>query len=626
MATKVYMGVQQNSWGNDGDRITNLRGSLEATYQFGAEEYLASSTLDADTNTVAGPNAGIECTNGLGDLPCNFTTPGLSAPVTISGTVTLNIWASESAAGANTAINVLLERIGPDFKPISTILKTTRVTELGTSSALANFTDTPTSTDLDKGDRIRITVFGDDAGTMAAGFTFSANIGSNVANEGADGDSWVQFTEDLTFMHGVEFRDSGTQAFDATSSWSFTTTPAGVEEDDIMLAWIAWDSTGTTINSVPSGWALLVGTTVVTPMSAALYWKRAGPSEAGPYVWGFSGSSTGGIAIVAYSGCSTVDPFGPSDVKADASAVTTHTTPNLTPSAAENWPFILRVHCIALNLAATATPQFTTWNNGELERVDAELSGSFMELGVGDGADPNLLTTPQTTSTSIDSVTSSRGITASVHLTPRQYDEILYFTTVASDVEVGVVEKELWETRGDGVDTCVTNTVTGWTAPIQATDSAGGTTIEWYTPQLEAVTLQGPVFTNVWAHETPANRFSSVRIELAVVDADGTNESVWCSSGGGNQGDGRLSSGTGRYNFILTADDKAVTEGQRLRVRVLADDRSTLAMVSGGTQTFSYDGVTFNANGDSWIALPVDLVEFNPLQLITPGRTLSWVS
>ena len=61
------------------------------------------------------------------------------------------------------------------------IVRSTRVTELATSRAANNFTTGMTSggytgQTLNRGDRLRIRVFGDDAGTMAAGFTFNARL------------------------------------------------------------------------------------------------------------------------------------------------------------------------------------------------------------------------------------------------------------------------------------------------------------------------------------------------------------------------------------------------------------------------------------------------------------------
>ena len=124
--------------------------------------------------------------------------------MTISGTITGNIWAAENNMSANVAINVIVDMIRANAtatrnsNTMVQIAKSTFGTEMAvTTRAANNFTVTPTSTRVNRGDRLRVRVFGDDAGTMATGFTFNASY--NGTSAAADGDSYVTFTENFTF-------------------------------------------------------------------------------------------------------------------------------------------------------------------------------------------------------------------------------------------------------------------------------------------------------------------------------------------------------------------------------------------------------------------------------------------
>lgn len=151
------------------------------------------------TATVAGATAGVEVNHRTApNARLDWLSDPLSADFTISGTVTLNIWSSESSMNANVAINVQIDRINGNDGVVTSVLTTARVTEVAiTTRAANNFTATPTSTNFLRGDRIRIRVFGDDAGTMGSGFTFDMSYNGTTA--AADGDSYVTFTENLTF-------------------------------------------------------------------------------------------------------------------------------------------------------------------------------------------------------------------------------------------------------------------------------------------------------------------------------------------------------------------------------------------------------------------------------------------
>ena len=75
----------------------------------------------------------------------------------------------------------------------------------------------------------------------------------------------------------------------------------------------------------------------------------------------------------------------------------------------------------------------------------------------------------------------------------------MYLTDTASAVSTASVDREAWTSRGAGVQTDVRNTAAGWTAPLQLTDTAGGTVVDWFTRPLTAFTLTGMAVANLRA-------------------------------------------------------------------------------------------------------------------------------
>lgn len=346
---------------------------------------LASSA----TATVAGPTTGVEA---IDTTPIQFISDPVSADVTISGTITFNIWAAESSMNANVAINVQVDKIAADGT-ITSIVKSARTTEVAiTTRAVNNFTATPgAGVTVNKGERIRVRVFGDDAGTMGSGFTF--NFSCHAASAGIDGDTYVTFTETISFV---------------------------------------------------------------------------------------------------------VNPTG------------------------------------------------TT----------------------------------------------------------------LRLTDVASDVSTSSVDREAWTDYGLGVQTDIVNTASGWTNPIQLTDTAGGTVVDWFTRRLNAFTLSGHASFDCNAVASAAATAAGLCVEVARVDEDGTNAVVWATwmqkmeTNSGVFTEGAVNSVKQNISVMLSGDDLAISDGQRLRIRIYIDDSSNAPMVTGRTVTVYYAGTS--ASGDDIANIRLD--------------------
>jgi len=189
---------------------------------------------------------------------------------------------------------------------------------------------------------------------------------------------------------------------------------------------------------------------------------------------------------------------------------------------------------------------------------------------------------------------------------------VIYPTDTTSDVSTAAVDREAWTSRGAGVQNDVVNATSGWVTPIQLTDTAGGTVVDWWSRKLAAFTLGGRVDVNLRGLASIDSAGSAgARVELAVCASDGTGCTDWAGANAG-------------YNFftteevrplLLAGDDLAVSDQQRLRLRLLIDDApstaqgTAAAMGPGRTVTMFYAGTSGGASGDSFLTFTQTLSE-----------------
>lgn len=161
------------------------------------DDVRGKSAVSRITTTTAG-GTNIQVTDNVGGVALTwFSEPLL--PVTISGTVTINLHGFESVATVNAGFGFMLERARADGNVLGTIITDTvipsaGITELGISDTLITGTYTPTSTAIKIGDRFKLTVKIRNVGTMAAG---TATLSFGAASGGSTGDSFLTFTEDI---------------------------------------------------------------------------------------------------------------------------------------------------------------------------------------------------------------------------------------------------------------------------------------------------------------------------------------------------------------------------------------------------------------------------------------------
>lgn len=192
-ATQLYLrdSVPSINPGSDEERdLTFTRGSSVVSY-----------AKDTGTGgTVTPPTPVTQFTKVSGGTNQIWYTPPLNG-VTISGTVTFNLWAAEQTVAVNSTITAELLRADNSgailLPPIASVVSGRP--ELTTSPAQNNWTVTPASTTLSLGDRLAVRVYIDDAGgSMASSKTVTMDIGGATA--GADGDAYVQTTEAVSLQ------------------------------------------------------------------------------------------------------------------------------------------------------------------------------------------------------------------------------------------------------------------------------------------------------------------------------------------------------------------------------------------------------------------------------------------
>ena len=196
MATTAYF-TSGTAPVSRGENTAKMSGSTSGWVPLAFSESRGSGVVSNDVATVAGPTSGVEIDDAT--APLEWISNPVDQDVTIAGAITFNLRAAESNMSANAAINARIERLDSTGAVVSTVVTTDRTTELGTSEAAENFTKTPTSTNMLKGDRLRVTVFADDSSTtMATGFTVTFWYAGTSG--GASGDSFVSFSETFGFI------------------------------------------------------------------------------------------------------------------------------------------------------------------------------------------------------------------------------------------------------------------------------------------------------------------------------------------------------------------------------------------------------------------------------------------
>jgi hypothetical protein len=516
------------------------------------------TTAISDFRTsIVGSTTGLEAWQG-GTSPTEFISEPLDRDVTISGTVTVNLWGLESSMNANAALGVIIERLDSKGARVSTIAQGIATAELGTAAAVNNFTLTPTSTNMLRGDRFRVRAYFDDAPatTMASGFTLTFRFDGLAA---ADGDSYIQFTEDFGFMAGPSTLVSQVSGTGNNIVFGTTSTITAVAQSFQLTA-------GASIGSVTVRLSNFGASNPTGDFLAEIRTDNAGvPSST------VLGSGTMPNASYTAPGFNTITLTSPSGV---LTASTTY------------WLVLSEVGGGA-NLATWSRAASNIYASGAPKRFE---SGAWVDNPTNPTFDHVFTLISQDYTTPLGST--------------------LYLTDSASAVDPNGSThdaKDAWTSRGGGVVSASSNPVAGPAAPVLARVNASGNFLEWFTRGLSAFTLSGLIQCNIRALEVNAGNNCAVGCEIAICATDGTSPVIWGESLDGVE----LGTSEAAMTFLVAGDDVAVTAGQRLRIRVYWDDAPSVAMSLVNSNTLFYAGTTASASGDTYIVLPQTVTEFS---------------
>jgi hypothetical protein len=203
-ATKVFLHDASSTIQQSGDFVFRLANSTQG-----------SSKVTAVINSITGgltghywpiSTTGYIMTKTAGGTKTIWVSAPLSSAVTISGTITPNLWGLESAAQCNCGARYEVLRWSVAAGGIVSSLGISTdggLTEWGTSAAVRTApTLTPTSTTFAAGDRIVIVIYNDDGNgvTENSGRIWTLDYD---AGTGVDGDTYLSFMETISFSADV---------------------------------------------------------------------------------------------------------------------------------------------------------------------------------------------------------------------------------------------------------------------------------------------------------------------------------------------------------------------------------------------------------------------------------------
>jgi|KBSMisStaDraftv2_1062788.scaffolds.fasta_scaffold06274_2 hypothetical protein len=275
--------------------------SLSQAYGYANTTASVLAFTTSVTNTTASGTS-IQWTKTAGGTQLKWISPPLAAPVTISGTVTMNVWAFEDNALANATVAFTVKRLAGGVEGSSLLTDSTLGSELGTSVAVKNWTASPASTTFSTGDRI--VLIGDivNVGTMAAAHSVTVDYGGKTG--AADGDSWVQFTENLSFTAEPEFIQQA--ACGANTTNSIPCTFAGVNATgNTLVVFTGWQNQSLTASYTDSAGNTYTGVTGGGPTD----WTYGGTIPVRFQAF-YANNITGGSAITVTEHFSSAAPEG----------------------------------------------------------------------------------------------------------------------------------------------------------------------------------------------------------------------------------------------------------------------------------------------------------------------------
>ena len=188
-------------------------------------------------------------------------------------------------------------------------------------------------------------------------------------------------------------------------------------------------------------------------------------------------------------------------------------------------------------------------------------------------------------------------------------------------------ERRLSPLRGSASVTYTKSTLTGAVTPptsaTQFTRAAGGAVQTWYTLPLDAVTIVSSVTFNIRAWESATAANATITAVLYRADSAGVLISTMATALIPRT---ELGTAEAAQTWTRQPAPTALSNGDRLALRLYIDDGDAVTMVSGRSVYVALGGATANAAGDSWLQLLEELRPARPASLSVTGVTAAQVS
>lgn len=234
MATKLFL----KQFNNSGPGLT--------AYKYASLTQSVLAFITSVTRTTASGTK-IQATDVSSGTVLKWISPPVAVPFTLSGTVTFNLWAKEATTSVNVTVSMELAKYSGGSEGASFVAATFgSPTELTATIGAKNWTGSPSSTTFNVGDRIVAYIYIVNVGTMGASASgATTDYGGKTA--AADGDSWFQLNETITFQPEPEIIqfstvNGGSRSFDGV-----------VTSGNAVAAIITWGPQSVDLNSITDG-------------------------------------------------------------------------------------------------------------------------------------------------------------------------------------------------------------------------------------------------------------------------------------------------------------------------------------------------------------------------------------
>lgn len=387
------------------------------------------------------------------------------------------------------------------------------------------------------------------------------------------------------------------------------TMPVGVVQNDVMIAVIAKQG-NIADATAPAGWTLIDGADLAggTDRNGTVFYKVAGPGEAGPYSFTLgAGTTHAGATIVAFAGVDPSTPFdvgpGTIQVNASSSTVTAAAITNTTANAAI-------VMCGMLAGSNRTFSGWTTTSPGALAEIAEDGTGDTND-GARAGAAWALKATISTTGSG----------TATLSGSERNGGILLALRPAAFVVNAGLDQLVAGSTVSLSGSTTASSPTYAWTktsgpagesitSPTTASTGVTGLSQGTYVFRL---TVNGSLFdevsvrvitgSNLWATSSDGNQISSYTVSNGSYTSGPTT--MFAPLGGSTAALGRNDKPTATSGYFYWLPNSGTNGVVNLYAATAAgNDRTLIATfdVNGGsTNSLGFVRLGMGPDGRGWI-------------------------